>query len=350
MTVIDCTGDGLARGRAHGEAARAAIGTAIEAWAKATLPDASGDIVDYARGLVARTGLLAAMGRHMPDLLAEIGGIAEGAGQPFDLVAALNLMDEQWWYDLRRASPKDDGPGCSLLACPDGNGMVLAQTMDLPAFMDGSQLILRLRPDQGPSSVVLSSAGMIGLVGVNAAGVAVCVNTLLMLRHNANGVPVAAVVRHLLAQPTAAAARAALLVLPHASGQHYAVADRSGVTGHECSAAGCAPVALAQGGALLHTNHPVASADLDTKAMELLEEFGSNDRSRERLGKLTDWAAAVGPLPELFRTAPVCVRPQGRHNGQTFGAVQFRLADRVTASLCTGRPDLTLWQDVALPA
>jgi isopenicillin-N N-acyltransferase like protein len=184
MIVVDCAGEGRARGQAHGESAREAVRAAIGRWAEAT----STPIERYAGAFLETTELLPAIARHCPDLHEELHGIAEGAGLPFALVAAYNLMDEQWWYDAER--------GCSVVGVAhDGARAVLAQNMDLPVFMDRSQLVLRVSGPDQPEALVLSSAGLLGLTGVNAAGVAVCVNTLMMLRHSRRGLPVAAVLR-----------------------------------------------------------------------------------------------------------------------------------------------------------
>ena len=58
--------------------------------------------LDYASALLGQTSLMKAMALHTPDLHEEIEGIAEGSAQPFDRIAAYNLMDEQWWLDLSR--------------------------------------------------------------------------------------------------------------------------------------------------------------------------------------------------------------------------------------------------------
>src|SRR5438034_663001 len=77
-------------------------------------------------------------------------------------------------------------------------GALLAQNMDLPEVMDGGQTILRSTAPDGTRTVVLTAAGMIGLTGCSSAGVGVCVNTLSMLNHSPDGLPVAFVVRGLL--------------------------------------------------------------------------------------------------------------------------------------------------------
>jgi hypothetical protein len=277
-------------------------------------------------------------------------GIAEAASLPRELVAAYNLMDEQWWYDLGRQQAE---PGCSLVALHDNGSTVLAQNMDLPSFMDGSQIVLRLSPPDGPRMLLLSSAGLIGLTGVNSAGVAICVNTLLMLRSNPNGLPVAAVVRHALAQDSAADARAVLESVAHASGQHYAVADRSGVSSFECSAGGCARSSEPGAARLTHTNHPLVSTDFDYPSLELLERRGRVADSQRRLTHLGNWLTSGGTSPDVLALldepdTPICIRPTPDWRGQTFGSVMFRLGDEVEAWFRLDKAGDAPWQRFSL--
>jgi len=350
MIIIDCQGSPRELGRAHGESARGQIAAALANWEKATLAGqpAGTDLSSYAQGMLSSTALIAAMERDTPDLLEEVRGIAEGAAVPFELIAAYNLMDEQWWYDLNAEAAE---PGCSLVGISDGGETVLSQNMDLPGFMDGSQVVLRLHASDGMDTLVLSSAGLIGLTGVNSRGVAVCVNTLLMLRHSAAGVPVAAVMRHALAQPTLDAAERAVRQLSHASGQHYALADRHAMVGLECSAGGCAVSSPRGEAMLLHTNHPLASQDFDQRALRILEERGRVANSRERLSFLAEWqgrgprAADVQPLLADPAT-PICMTATDERPSQTFGSVVFRLGDTVVADFCLGRAGTAAWQSI----
>ena len=350
MTVIDCSGDGRARGRAHGESARPLVREALSRWEEATLSGQArgADILDYSRGLLSSTGLVKAMEAITPDLLQEIYGIAEAADLPLELVTAYNLMDEQWWYDLGTTRPE---PGCSVIGLSNGGESVLAQNMDLPSFMDGSQIVLRLTPPDGPQTLVLSSAGLIGLIGVSSAGFGICVNTLLMLNTNPNGLPVAAVVRHILGQRSMEAAQAALDAVPHASGQHYAIADRSGVFGFECSAGGYVPCAVGAGTTLSHTNHPVASTDFEPRAMALLEGRGRVADSQKRLAHLDTWLASGGTPEEVIDllsdpNTPICVIPSPDWRGQTFGSVMFRLGADVQAFFRLDGPGKAPWQAI----
>jgi hypothetical protein len=325
---------------------------AIARWEEATLSGQSQgtNILEYARRFLSSTGLIRAVEATAPDLMEEIHGIAEAAGLPKELVTAYNLMDEQWWYDLGRQQAE---PGCSLVALHDNGSTVLAQNMDLPSFMDGSQIVLRLSPPDGPRMILLSSAGLIGLTGVNSAGVAICVNTLLMLRSNPNGLPVAAVVRHALAQKSAADTRAVLESVAHASGQHYAVADRSGVFSFECSAGGCAPSSKPGAARLTHTNHPLASTDFDLPSLELLQTRGRVEDSQRRLTHLDNWLASGGASPDVIALldepdTPICIRPTPDWRGQTFSSVMFRLGDEVEAWFRLDKAGDAPWQRISL--
>lgn len=355
MTIIDCAGKGRERGLAHGEGARDLVRAALARWREATLGQRNSDaaMMEYASRFLSSTGLMAALETALPDLVEEIRGIADGAGLPYELVAAYNLMDEQWWYDLE--SPPMAEPGCSLVAVVGTSGSgetLLAQNMDLPAFMDGSQVVLRIRAPGQPEALVLSSAGLIGLAGVSRAGVGVCVNTLLMLRHNGQGVPVAAVFRGALAQATAEKAVSFLTGVSHASGQHYAVADRHGVTGLECSAEGCSVSSPRGRATLTHTNHPLASRDIEPSALSILEQRGRVADSRRRLAFLDEHIGSLGRPADVKhlladRTTPICMTPTARRPSQTFGSVIFELSDMTRATICVGSPAEAPWHDVS---
>lgn len=352
LTIIDCFGNGRERGLAHGESARQLIREGIARWEEATLArQPRGTIMrDYAARFVGGTALMAAMEETVPDLVEEIRGIAQGAALPYELIAAYNLMDEQWWYDLD--APPQAEPGCSLVALSDAHRTVLAQNMDLPSFMDGSQVILRLRKPGKPEMLVLSSAGLIGLTGINRAGFGICVNTLLMLRHSGAGLPVAAVFRHALGQESAAGAIAALKSLSHASGQHYAVADRHGITGVECSAGGCSVSSPLGRSILTHTNHPLSSEDVDEATLAILDQSGRVENSRSRLAFLDERVSGLASPDNVIAllsdpSTPICVNAEPTRPSHTFGSVVFQMAEETKAYFSLTHPTKADWQAVS---
>lgn len=348
MTVIDCTGTGFDRGLAHGEGARDGVREAIARWEKATLDILPHErsIETYANRFLTQTGLLATATGRFPDLAEEMRGIAEGAGLPFSLVAAYNLMDEQWWYDLGAASAE---PGCSTFSVTQDGRTLLAQNMDLPAFMDGSQLALRIRQPGVEECLALTSAGLIGLNGISRAGFAVCVNTLLMLNHNPSGMPVAFVVRSALACASAAEAVRHVQSLSHASGQHYAIADSQGATSLECSAEGVVVTHRPGTGRMIHTNHPLGSTDIDPATLPVLESRGRVANSRIRYGVLEDVVGSIASAEDIVSllsdpATPLCMTTTPLGTLQTFASVLYELGDTPSAQFCLGRPQTAAWQ------
>jgi hypothetical protein len=262
-------------------------------------------------------------------------------------------MDEQWWYDFDASQTAPDAePGCSLMALQGAGHTVIAQNMDLPEFMDGSQVILHLGGPDMPEALLLSAAGLIGLTGMNRDGVAICVNTLLMLRHQPRALPVAFMLRRALAERSAEAALGVLRALPHASGQHYAVGDRAGVTGLECSALGAA-VSFQGQGRLLHTNHPLASTDTDSRALAMLTSRGRVADSTKRLAHMTalNPQGAEGVKAMLTDPAtPLCMVADSASRSQTFGSVLFELGDTPQGQIRLGLPHRDAWQTLAFTA
>jgi isopenicillin-N N-acyltransferase like protein len=340
QAIVECRGDGRSRGRAHGEALRERIGGLLERWDAGVAARLGGRPQTLVSALVETTGFVAAIERHTPDLLEEVRGIAEGAGVDFNRILALNLMDEEWWFSAP-AEPRD---ACTLIAAApaEGRPTLLAQNMDLPEVMDGAQALLRYDDGAGAGGVVLTAAGMIGLTGVSSAGLGVCVNTLAMLNHSRDGLPVAFVMRGALAAGSVAGAAHFLARVPHASGQHYALADPTGVAGYECSAAGA--VRSDDGsGRFCHTNHPLASADLDPA----LRAEGRED-SHVRLAAIEAVADGVAAGTDCERAladreAPLCVIAAPGRPWMTFGALWAELGDTPRVRIALGPPDRTPW-------
>jgi isopenicillin-N N-acyltransferase-like protein len=331
MTVVECLGDGRARGRDHGEQTREVIHTALTRWRESTNA--------HSRRHLAATELLAAVDAAVPDLAEEMHGIAEAAAVPFAEILAYNFVDEQWWVHREHLDF-----GCSVLGRADTDGVFLTQNMDVPDFMDVSQVVLRLRPQDGPEALVLSSVGMIGSTGVNAADV--CVNTLGMLRHNSAGVPVAAVIRGALTYSPRDRAVDFLRRIPHASGSTTrwpmrTVSTASSVPrpqslpvarqGHRC----CTPITRWRTVTSTRTN---ASSTGGAKH-RFPYSLRLPRRIRERCPQ-PDRRRAASRRPR----APLCVTPRHGRRTQTFGAVAFELGViPPTARFCLGLPDRQLW-------
>ena len=330
--LIDVSGSAAARGRAQGSAFRDAVHSHLAALL-GSLERAGIDAPEaYLRELVGNTTFREDLACDMPHLLDEVGGVAEGAGLDPELVYALQLMDEEWAYrGARGARPKREK--CSSIALRDSQAGAtwIGQNMDLGDYTDGFQRVVRHASQGGrPGALILTTAGVIALLGANDAGVAVCVNSLPQLPSTRHGIPVAFMIRRLLEARSAAEAAELCRSLPHATNQHYLVADAELVVSLECSAAGVMEYRSPDAARVLHTNHPLAGS---------AERYPDREaNSVARLRTLEARVAGGRPSLEVMQAAltarddpdnPVC-RPGSE--GGLIGFTTCSMISRLSAS------------------
>jgi isopenicillin-N N-acyltransferase like protein len=259
--VLHLSGTPRIQGREHGGALRKSIAEVRERW-RASLTTRFGVHPDtFIETFLAETKFLAAMRRWSPSLIEEIEGIAEGSGRPLAETMAFQFMDEEWWFGaMRYRQPRAALDRCSVIAIRAGadRAPILAQNMDLRAYHDGGQAVISIARDDQPHATVMTICGMIGLCGANDSGVGVAVNTLWQLPSAADGLPVACVMREVLARRSLTEASDWIRRPRHASGQHYLVGDPGDFTSLEASATLVNAVPWAESSAsFVHTNHPL---------------------------------------------------------------------------------------------
>jgi hypothetical protein len=355
--VVECAGSPRDRGRAHGEQLRERIAFGLDRLRAEIVDDrATGEDPDtFLRDWLAGTTHLDAIELHTPALAEELRGIAEGANQPFEQILAFNLMDEMWAaIEDRERDPEaferdHPLPGCSAVAVLDGDGgaPLLAQTMDLGPHSEGTQAVLRIREADGHEMLVVTRAGMIGLMGANAAGLGVCVNALTLLHHDRSGLPVAFVVRGMLGRRSLAEAKTFVQSVPHASGQAYHLASPDGLASYECSVAGAVAFAEGESG-FAHTNHPLATDDVAPGVVEWPETA----RSGERLAFLRDHLQGIRTLDDCERlledrTAPICFVGEDPAGSVTIAAIALELTAPPAVRVALGPPTRAGFASVA---
>jgi len=139
-----------------------------------------------------------------PEYAEEMAGIAEGAGLSITDIAVLNARYEITYCvfssEAKAASSPQEGmeqEGCTLFglmpqATLSGNCMI-GQNWDWLEKLRGHTLIKRVRRSAGrgqgkPDYVGFTEAGIVGCkMGVNAAGIGLCVAGLVTSRDGANG-------------------------------------------------------------------------------------------------------------------------------------------------------------------
>ena len=99
-------------------------------------------------------------------------------------------------------------------------------------------------------------------------------------------------------------------------------------------------------GRFWHTNHPLASRDLDPADDD---PAGTAD-SRHRLARLAETGPDIESTDDCERLladkrAPLCVAPEAEHNWLTFGSIAMELSSPPSVRIAPGPPDRTAWID-----
>jgi isopenicillin-N N-acyltransferase-like protein len=281
--------DARARGIAYGAAAAARVAHSVATYAR-LFASCGIDWADAARRSA----------RYMPaiealdaSLVQELRGIAEGSGQPFEAILALNCrteilpasyLDDPGAHDAavraasalaaNRAAGVQDWSECTAMcvapeASADGAAW-FAQNWDWVGRQRAALVILKTRDAAGQRITTLTEAGMLAKIGLGEAGFALGLNIVRSLQDGAcAGLPVHVLLRHLLSCASVADARErfrALAALGFAASSNIPCADAAGeVACFEVAPAGwaeCRPV----NGTVVHTNHFLCEALMSQQA------------------------------------------------------------------------------------
>ena len=189
-----------------------------------------------------------------PQYIAELEGIAEGAGAPFDEIF-ISVCEELWEAAAWR--------GCSDMAArgratADGSTLI-AHTNDLLPDAEESLVILKIQAGDEPEFIGVSSGGVGISAGFNGAGISLTGNQLDQ-NDIRPGVPRLLVVRAILASNRLGEAMDHCLLPQRASSYNNVIADANGeVYSMEGSATDCEPLYI-EGDIRAHTNHYISTA------------------------------------------------------------------------------------------
>jgi len=352
MPVVCLTGTPRECGRIHGESLRSKVNDKAAIWKQHIAVAQQMDPDEYLAEFLETTTFVDAMRRFTPQIIDEAEGIAEGARLDRNTALGLQMMDEEWWYGRERVAGQlgDESRGCSTVGIEnsvDGTTLV-AQTMDIEVFNEGLQTLLRYEnATSQPDALIYTVAGCAGLMGVNRAGIGVCVNALLQLNHSRAGLPVASVLRGLLARDDFHDAVQFLHDVPHASGQHYMVGAPGLLASVEASANQVCDLDIVDGA--LHTNHCFVNHDYVTTP----EPNQAPGNSELRLNSLEKH---LGSVDIKFGVDDVCSALSARDDPKnpvsrrtddvgpnrflnyTVGCAVFSLTEPPTARIAAGPP------------
>ena len=356
MPLIHLTGDARQRGLHYGKIAADLIGRNLQSW----LGDLGGfsrrmgqtsavDTEGYLQEFYSSTQYLEAIEQWSPELLEEIRGIAEGAGQPFLQVLGLQLMDEEWLFGLRRGLARPSSK-CSAFGVHQGTskGTFAGQNMDIPSWSDGRQVLLRVRT-AATDAYVFSIAGHIGLNGLNRHALGITCNTLAQLTYATDGLPVTFIVRSVLAKHSLDEAEDFLRSIQHASGQNYILSSREGVRCFECCGSSVRRFTPKQTPErVFHSNHPLVNRDTSELAPAVAHRLTNSQARYDSLVKqlgdgtvnLSQVKAALAAHDDPGNPVSRALTKENRSNsiGFTAGASIYDYRQPLRLHLASGPP------------
>ncbi len=273
--LIEVSGPAHERGQQHGLQAKARIARSIASYAR--LFAWCG--IDWQGAQRLGAGYRDVIGDLDPALLAEIEGIASGAGRHVDEILALNARTEILppsypgephpdRHRIAAANAKEGVPDwgeCTAVAVKPAQSTtgttLLAQNWDWLGAQRLALVLLRVRNAGGASCLTLTEAGMLAKIGLNSRGFGVCLNILRSSDDGTHpGVPVHVLLRALLERDSVADAVAFASRLSFGASSNVLCADAAGNTAAlEFSPRGL-EVVRGAAGALCHTNHFLAPA------------------------------------------------------------------------------------------
>lgn len=268
--------------------------------------------------------------RHLPRVMQEMRGVADGADIPFDELFLMSveelLYEEVRGFEttvMRRGGALLKNKGCSdIAAAPpatrDGH-VWLAHNNDLGPVTREQLVVTRLRVEGEPEILAVTVGGWFMSIGMNNAGLAVTGNQL-----NANdsraGIPRLLAVRDLLAQSTLEASLQSALHPERASSYNNIISSRDGqIVNVEGSATAAALTWSSEtGGALAHTNHYLDEsmlrfeADLPHLAMSAARCSRAFDYAKKYRGQIDFDICARFVRDHVYAPWSVC-----KHSGQS---------------------------------
>jgi isopenicillin-N N-acyltransferase-like protein len=251
--VLELSGNAFERGRLHGERARSRVERSLANYARLFAFHG----LPWVEAQRRSAGYREVIGNFNAGLLEELEGIARGAGRPFGEILALNVRTEV--MPAKFLTGADAGECTAIAVSPAASASgeaMLAQNWDWVGAQRESMILLRVRADQGPSYLTLTEAGMLAKIGLNEAGLGVCLNILRSVFDDGQpGIPVHVLLRALLGRASVADAVSFAGKLAFGGSSNVLCADRGGDSASlEFSPRGLR-VVRDDGGTLCHTNH-----------------------------------------------------------------------------------------------
>ncbi|KAJ2989688.1 hypothetical protein NUW58_g3343 [Xylaria curta] len=281
-----------------------------------------------------------------PRYLEEIRGIAQGSHRTFLDILILNIRSEIMFglfSDPKRNLAGAPSDGCTSLGWLTTSGSFLGQNWDWMVEQGPNLVVCHVsQPGAGiPAFSMVTEAGIIGKIGLNAEGVGCCLNALKCRGVDSSKLPIHFALRKVLESPSRAAAVEAIKRTGVAGSGHILIGDATGSTGLECTSKWAKEVVMEDDlNRVCHTNHLI----LDKSDVE---ESPWLDDSPARLARVRELTARIADptfdvITNIFGDTegyPVSInrRQEGESIAETLFTIVMNLTNKY-ARVTFGRP------------
>lgn len=251
--------------------------------------------------------------QYSEDMFTELQGIAEGAGVTLEQIMLLQVRNQ--------LQPAADAGCTSLSVAPaSAGGYIVAQNWDNDPALQPFTMVLTRRPTGKPAIMTVTQAGLIAYIGLNDAGIGVCLNTLPAPARRF-GVPHYFTVRGILESTSLAAAVHAVDRAERAIPANIMLATPQGPADLEVTVEHVHILREVEADGITHTNHCRAEALLpvNDQFSELIQSH-SRLRRIDELMKLSHQRPAVTEIQAALRDHadyPRSICRHANHDPQT---------------------------------
>lgn len=331
---IEIEGPPRERGRSYGRQAGERIAAALSVYAE-----------HFARpeAMPAAQRYLGSLESYDHELVEEVRGIAEGAGQPVEAIVALNARTELTAWD---SSPDECTAALAMPECTRDGRLLHGQNWDWrPACVETS-VVLGIRRETGPAILTFCEAGQLARHGMNAAGIALTANGLQTTREFVTGgIPTPFIRRRMLMADSLARSAGELMAAARSSSFNLLLSHSDGPGRSEAINFEATPDDLfalfPENGILAHANHfksPVALAKVKDIGLARHPETLYRDRRVHRHLEADGNAITVESFKRAFADdygSPdaVCRPPSPRRDGSMSMTVASLIMDAAAGTM-----------------
>ncbi|KAF2165249.1 hypothetical protein M409DRAFT_67494 [Zasmidium cellare ATCC 36951] len=274
MLSFECHGSPFEIGLTHGTKAKPEIERCIAFYAdvfQKTVNMSWDAVQDQAKQFDAT------IAQKWPHYHEEIKGIAQGSEKDVLDIIALNVRTEIMFGCYVNVSD-----GCTSFAWRSSGGSFLAQNWDWMERQRENLVLLTVQQPEKPTIKMVTEAGIIGKIGMNSAGVGVCLNAIRVGGVGTSRIPCHLGLRLALDSKTREDAVEKLQEYGVASACHMLVADETGSVGLEWSSTDLQKLDMNDQGQVFHSNHYI----VEHPGLDVKPWLADSDFRLDRIEKL----------------------------------------------------------------